>query len=161
MALKGVIVVFHLTVIVNYVLYLLHQSNVSEDLNLVYPDRARFGGSLKYLTNWNVWLQAMYFVIALANDIFGSEARTKEHSSATQKIRDFMFYSVGFPTGVFVTSAFWSIYIVDRKLIFPEELDRYFPPITNHMMHTTPLVSQLLEMLLIFHLQPKRLHGLR
>ena len=92
MVLKGVIVVFHVTVIVNYVLYLIHQSNVSEDLNLVYPDRARFGGSFKYLTNWNVWLQAMYFIIALANDIFGSEARTKERSSATQKIRDFMLH---------------------------------------------------------------------
>ena len=161
MSLKGVIVVFHVAVIINYIAYLLHASNVSNDLNLVFPQRASFGGSLKYLTHWNVWLQALYFLIALTNDIFGSEARTKEHSSATQKIRDFMFSSVAFPTGVFVTSVFWLIYIVDRKLIFPEELDKYFPAITNHMMHTTPLVSQLLELLLIFHLQPKRLHGLR
>ena len=158
---KGIIVVFHVAVIINYIIFLLHSNNVDNVLNKLVPGRASFGGNLKYLTRWNVLLQLVYFVVAFVNDILGSESRTKEYSTAAQKIRDFVFSSLAFPTGVFVTVAFWSIYLVDRKLIFPVELDKYFPPITNHMMHTTPLVSQILELLLVFHVQPKRLHGLR
>lgn len=161
MAWKGVIVIFHLAVIINYILFLLHSNNVNKALNEIIPNRASFGGPFKFLTHWNVWLQAIYFVIAFVNDIFGSESRTKEYSSVIQKIRDFMFSSVAFPTGVFVSFVFWSIYLVDRKFIFPEEMDKFFPPITNHMMHTIPLVSQTLELLLISHVQPRRLNGLR
>ena len=161
MAMKEVIVVFHAAVISNYIIFLLHSNNVDSVLNKIRPERASFGGNLKFLTRWNVLLQAMYFMVAFVNDILGSESRTKEYSTAAQKLRDFMFSSLAFPTGVFVTVAFWSIYLVDRELIFPEELDEYFPPITNHMMHTTPLVSQIIELLLVFHVQPKRLYGLR
>ena len=161
MASKILISLFHLVVIINYVIFILHSFNVDKILNPLIPERALFGGPLKFLTHWNVWLQAIYFIIALANDVFGTESRTKEHSSRIQKARDFVFSSVAFPTGSFVTIAFWSIYLVDRKLIFPVELDKYFPPITNHMMHTMPLVSQICEIMLIFHVQPKRVYGLR
>ena len=151
---------FHLAVILNYVLFLRHSKSVDDLLNQKIPTRASFGGTLKYLTHWDVLLQAMYFIIAFANDIFGTESRTKDSASGIQKVRDFLFSSVAFPTGFFVTAAFWSIYLVDRKLIFPVELDKYFPPITNHMMHTTPLVAQMLELLFIYHVQPKRIFGL-
>ena len=161
MASKILVAVFHLVVIINYVLFLLHSKSVDSVLNKLIPQRALFGGQFKYLTHWNVWLQAFYFTIALANDVFGSESRTKERCSGIQKARDFVFSSVAFPTGSFVTIAFWSIYLVDRNLIFPAELDKYFPPITNHMMHTTPLVSQICEIMFIFHAPPKRIYGLR
>ena len=157
---KILLLLFHLAVIVNYVLFLLHSKSVDETLNKLVPTRS-FGGSFKYLTHWNVWLQAIYFIIAFTNDIFGTDSRTKEGASVIQKVRDFLFSSIAFPTGLFVTIAFWGIYVVDRKLIFPVELDKYFPPITNHMMHTTPLVSQILELLFIYHIQPKRFYGLR
>ena len=161
MAAKILITFFHLAVIVNYILFLLHSNTVDKTLNKLIPSRASFGGSFKYLTHWNVWLQAVYFIIAFANDIIGTDSKTKETSSGIQRIRDFLFSSVAFPTGSFVTIAFWSIYVVDRNLIFPPALDKYFPPITNHMMHTTPLVSQTLELLFIYHVQPKRIYGLR
>ena len=158
---KGLIILFHLVVIINYILFLIYSKSVEPILAKLWPERAAFGGSLKYLTRWNVWLQLMYFVVAFINDIFGSESKTKEHSSGIQKIRDFVFASVAFPTGLFVTALFWSIYFVDRNLIWPVEIAAYYPPITNHMMHTTPLVSQIFELLFLFHIQPKRLHGLR
>ena len=158
---KVLIIIFHLAVIINYVLFLLHSKNVDAILNKRIPTRASFGGTLKYLTHWNVWLQAGYFLIAFVNDMIGSDSKTKERSSAFQKLRDFLFSSVAFPTGAFVTVAFWAIYLVDRKLIFPVQLDKYFPPITNHMMHTTPLISQALELIFIYHIQPKKAYGLR
>ena len=152
---------FHLAAILNYALFLLHSRKVDEALNAIIPERASFGGTLKYLTHWNVWLQFFYFIIAFVNDIFGTESKSKETSSMIQNIRDFLFSSIAFPIGSFVTMAFWGIYIVDRNLIFPPALDKWFPPITNHMMHTAPLVSQVIELLLTFHIQPKRIIGLR
>ena len=106
-------------------------------------------------------LQFAYFIIAFANDIFGTQARNKENSSRIQSVRDFLFSTIAFPVGSFVTIAFWGIYLVDRNLIFPPALDKWFPPITNHMMHTTPLVGQAMEILLSYHIQPKRITGLR
>ena len=155
------ILAFHLAVIVNYVLFLRHSNTVDETLNKLIPTRSSFGGQFKYLTHWNVWLQAIYFAIAFANDLFGTESKTKQGTSIIQKVRDFLFSSIVFPTGWFVTIAFRSIYFVYRKLIFPVELDKYFPPLTNHMMHTAPLLSQILDLLLIYHIQPKRFYGLR
>jgi hypothetical protein len=158
---KILLFLFHLAVIVNYILFIRHSKSVDETLNKLLPRRSSFGGQFKYLTHWNVWLQAIFFIIALANDVFGTESRTKQGASWIQKVRDFLFSSIVFPTGAFVTIAFWSIYLVDRKLIFPVELDKFFPPITNHMMHTTPLVSQILELLFVYHVQPTRFYGLR
>ena len=156
-----IISLFHLAVVVNYILFLLHNKKANEALNKLVNNRSSFGGSFKYLTHWNVWLQAGYFLIAFVNDVIGTDSKTKEGSSGSQRVRDFLFSSVAFPTGAFVTVAFWAIYLVDRKLIFPVELDKYYPPITNHMMHTTPLISQALELIFIYHIQPKKIYGLR
>ena len=152
---------FHLAAILNFALFLLHSRKVDEALNAKIPQRASFGGTLKYLTHWNVWLQLFYFIIAFTNDMFGTESKNKETSSIIQNFRDFLFSSIAFPIGSFVTIAFWGIYMVDRNLIFPPALDKWFPPITNHMMHTAPLVAQFIELLLTFHIQPKRIIGLR
>ena len=161
MASKIFMCLFHLAVIINYALFLRHSRKVDEALNAKIPERASFGGTLKYLTHWNVLLQFAYFIIALTNDVFGSESKSKENSSIIQSVRDFLFSTIAFPVGSFVTIAFWGIYLVDRNLIFPPALDKWFPPITNHMMHTTPLVGQAMEILLSYHIQPKRITGLR
>ena len=155
------IVLFHTAVIVNYILFLMHGISITEALNNFTPQCEQFGGPLKYLTNWNVLLQSIYFAIALFNVIFGSDSKTAEMSSKVQKLRDFIFGSLALPIGGFVTISFWFIYLVNRNLIFPKELEQFFPPIVNHLMHTTPLLSQIFELLFIFHIQPKRLHGLR
>ena len=161
MASKIFMCLIHVAVIINYALFLRHSRKVDEALNAKIPERASFGGTLKYLTHWNVLLQFAYFIIAFANDIFGTQAKNKESSSHIQSVRDFLFSTIAFPVGSFVTIAFWGIYLVDRNLIFPPALDKWFPPITNHMMHTTPLVGQVFEILLAYHIHPKRIIGLR
>ena len=49
-------------------------------------------------------------------------------------LKDFVFSTIGFPVGVFVSVSFWGLYAIDRDLVFPDELDQFFPPITNHMV---------------------------
>ena len=48
---------------------------------------------------------------------------------------------------------------LNRDLVFPPDLDEVFPPITNHMMHTTPLPSQILELALVYHSYPAKKYG--
>ena len=87
--------------------------NIPEELS---PTRNKMGGALKYLTHWNVWLQLLFYVLSLANDLFGSRATEARSSSRLQAARDFLFASLAFPIGMFVGTAFWGLYAIDRQL---------------------------------------------
>ena len=84
-------ILFHFTVILNYVLFLLYQESIKDELYILFPKRRLFGGEWKYLTYWNIALQLGYFIIAFVNDIWGTESSAKEASSRLQKCRDFVF----------------------------------------------------------------------
>jgi len=121
---------------------------------------AAFGGQWKFLTFWNLCFQLIYFVIALLNDFTGTEAIIKSKSSKLQTARDFFFSSIAFPLAVFVSGTFWIIFAYNRELIFPLKVEKYYPFPTNHMMHTTPIVGQLMELFLSYHIYPNRKVGL-
>ena len=114
------------------------------------------GGEWKFLTHWNLWLQLIYFSVSLCNELLSQQAS----ASRLQKARDFLFSTLAFPVGLFVAISFWSIYMVDRSLVFPKKLDQFFPLWANHMMHTTCLISQLIEMSTSFHAYPSRTKGI-
>lgn len=124
------------------------------------PFKRSFGGQWKYLTFWNMWIQLIYFSISLLNNIFGSHA--SDHKSATrlQKVRDYLFATLAFPIGQFVGIIFWTLFNIDREVIFPAFFDKFFPNYINHMMHTTVIPAQLLELFLLYHIYPSRKHGI-
>ena len=146
---------FHLLMVANYAGILYFKAGVKYPLAL-----RSFGGPWKFLTHWNLWFQLVYFSIAVLNNFMGSEATVKGRSSKMQKWRDFLFASVAFPFGVFVSAAFWLIYAYNSELIWPQFLQAIFPPIANHMMHTVPAAGQVIECLLNYHIFPKRFAGL-
>ena len=150
----------HLTVIINYVLFLAYKESIKDELLELFPNRNLFGGSWKFLTHWNVILQLVYFCLAFLNDVFGTESRTKETSSRLQKCRDYLFSTLAFPIGIFVPTIFWILFNIDRNLVFPPVFDKIFPAITNHMMHTTPLPSQILELFFVYHVYPRKMSGI-
>lgn len=121
-----------------------------------------FGGHWKFLTFWNLWVQLMYFSVGLCNELYGSNVNpsNKESASGLQRTRDFLFSTLGFPVGFFITIIFWSLYAADRSLVFPKKLDEFYPIWANHMMHTTCMVSQLIEMMTTCHAYPSRTRGL-
>lgn len=112
-------------------------------------NRNGFGGVWKYLTFLNMLLQFIFFTIALLANF------VKRFRPA----RDLIFASAAFPVGMFVGIIFWSIWAVDRELIFPKVLDDYFPSILNHLMHTTVIPLQLAELYLVKHTFPSRSKG--
>ncbi|CAL4080449.1 unnamed protein product, partial [Meganyctiphanes norvegica] len=118
------------------------------------------GGQLKYLTYWDMLIQCFYFTLALINDVFGTDTISKRRKSNLQKMRDFLFSTVVFAAGSFVSVSFWSLWAVDRKLIFPVEFDTWFPMWLNHGIHTLPVVGVLIEMFTTCHTFPTRNAGL-
>jgi len=124
------------------------------------PTQKSFGGQWKYLTFINMVLQLIYFSISFLNNFFGSNALDRDNSTTLQKIRDFIFATLGFPIGQFVGIVFWTLFYIDRELVFPEVLDKLFPNYINHMMHTTVIPAQLLELILLYHIYPSRLKGM-
>ena len=109
---------------------------------------------LPFMTYWNVLLQILYFSICLLNAFFGSEELSKISSSRLQRLRDFLFSTLAFPVAILTTTSFWAIYGVNRELIWPTFLDKIYPLWVNHMVHSTCMVSQLIEMITVYHVFP-------
>ncbi|CAF1124495.1 unnamed protein product [Rotaria sordida] len=118
------------------------------------------GGKYKFLTIINIHIQAIYFCLCIINFFFGSNTLVKEKRSLLQKLRDCLYAGIAFPMGLFVSITFWGLYNLDRKLIYPEELDQFISPILNHVLHTLPAIAVCLENLVHNHHYPSRVLGL-
>lgn len=99
----------------------------------------------------NLLMQAAYFLLAVANDAFGSDERRREKQSRLQRWRDWAFTSLVFPVGQFVSFVFWVLYLINRELILPSTMDVWFPAWLNHVMHTLPAFAGLAEQVLVYH----------
>ncbi|XP_038210141.1 androgen-induced gene 1 protein-like [Zerene cesonia] len=108
-------------------------------------DNYPFRNRVLFLTMWNLALQAVYMTIAFLNDLVGTNAASPKKPPAIRKIKDALF-SLAYPLAVYVSLAFWGIYYVDKELIFPEHLEKAFPPWVNHVMHTLVSVFINIEM---------------
>ena len=152
--------IVHVVSIVNFAYAIYWERNILDD-PLSKPGSPRaFGGRWKYLTSLNLWIQLIYFIISFLNSIFGSHSTDEKSSTTLQKIRDFLFSTIAFPIGQFVGIIFWGLYHIDRELIFPVARDKVFPNHINHMLHTTVIPVQLLELVLLYHLFPRKKLGL-
>ena len=59
------------------------------------------------------------------------------HRDFLGRLEDKVYSTVAFPYAVFVFITFWTLYSIDRDLVFPEFLDDYVPAALNHMMHSS------------------------
>ena len=148
---------FRFVVILNYVTILVYDKVVEDDYYQHCPERQRFGGSWKNLTYWNILLQILYFSLAIIDKSYSKNYQT---ATSLKAVTDFVFTSLAFPVGVFVTSMFWVILSIDRELAYPAAIDQFYPSIFNHMMHTVPMPSQIIELFLVPHAYPGRKLGL-
>ncbi|XP_032677850.1 androgen-dependent TFPI-regulating protein-like isoform X3 [Odontomachus brunneus] len=117
-------------------------------------------GQFKYLTIWNVILQAVFFLICVLNDCFGTNAVNPKKRPFVRKLKDSFHASLGFPIAMFVGIIFWILMFVDRELVLPKAIDPYFPWWLNHLMHTMIMVTTVLEMIVAPRQYPKRSRGL-
>ncbi|XP_043475173.1 androgen-dependent TFPI-regulating protein-like isoform X1 [Leptopilina heterotoma] len=117
-------------------------------------------GQFKYLTVWNVILQAIFFFICMLNDVYGTNKSSPKKTPFIRRFKDFFHAALSFPVGMFVGVTFWSLMFVDRELVLPKALDPYFPSWLNHLMHTLIVVTTVTEMFIAPRQYPKRTQGL-
>ena len=153
-------VLLHLTGAANFAYCVYGEAfiiNIPDELS---PTRNQMGGALKYLTHWNVWLQLLFYLLSLANDLFGGSVTERKFSTRLQAARDHLFASLAFPIGIFITIIFWAIWSVDRELVMPARFDPWIPPHLNHALHTAMVPLLILELCTVHHVYPKRRSGI-
>ncbi|XP_055917071.1 androgen-induced gene 1 protein-like isoform X1 [Eupeodes corollae] len=119
-----------------------------------------FGGKFRFLTFLDAIIQAVYFVICLGNDFIGTNEVAPKKMPAIRKIKDYILAALAFPIALNVGISFWTLYAIDRELVFPKVLDAIFPGWLNHILHTNIVVFIVLEMFTSFRTYPKRINGL-
>ncbi|XP_058818043.1 androgen-induced gene 1 protein-like [Topomyia yanbarensis] len=124
------------------------------------PFGVKFGGMWKYLTIWNAVLQAIYFTVALINDLIGTNEISPRTKPISRKLKDYLFATFVFPGAMLVAITFWVIMTIDRELMLPKALDPIFPNWLNHALHTNIVLFVLLEVCTSFRQYPSRKDGL-
>lgn len=115
-----------------------------------------FGGKMIYLTFIDAIIHACYHSIAFVNDFVGTNEAQVENPPMIRKVRDYIFASFCFPLGLNVSLLFWSLYSIDRELVFPTIMEQIYPWWLNHILHTNVFLLTAVEMLILFHFYPRR-----
>ncbi|XP_034841110.1 androgen-dependent TFPI-regulating protein-like [Maniola hyperantus] len=111
-----------------------------------------------FLTIWCLILQTVYHFVAFLNDVVGTNVQSPKKTPIIRQIKDTLF-SIAFPTAIYVSLAFWSIYAIDKELIFPERIEKLYHPALNHVMHTTVSVFIIIELFTSYRNYPSRKLG--
>ncbi|XP_064488407.1 androgen-dependent TFPI-regulating protein-like [Ornithodoros turicata] len=145
----GVVKAFHLIAFTTFAFTIFYFKRYL-DIPQPYP-RHRLYGRAKYASHWNLTLLCFIFCLSCVIDWAPIPFKGQ-----LCHLRDHIFLSVSLPSCVFVPTFFWSMYHVDRELIFPRCLELYYPTWLNHLIHTAILPFALLEAMLCRHRQPSR-----
>lgn len=79
-----------------------------------------FGGKLIYLTFLDAMFHCAFHTLALINDFIGTNEAKTENSPLVRRARDYVFATFAWPLGMTVFVLFWSLFAIDRELVFPE-----------------------------------------
>jgi len=114
----------------------------------------------QFLSYWSLIIQTFYYIICLVNDFIGTNEVAPKRVPGVRKLKDYLMATLAFPVALNVGITFWSLYAIDRELVFPRVLDAVFPSWLNHIMHTNIVVFIVLEMFTSFRLYPRRSKGI-
>lgn len=151
--LRTLSVCLHLTAAVTYgtTIYCLTRNGLP-------PAVARFG-HFKFITFWNLIVQLVTFSLSLIIDLIQTDTNRFKLIPVVA-LRDRLFNSLAFPLSAHIAITFWSIYAIDRELIFPVHVEPYWPQWLNHTSHTVILLIVLIENYLVDHRRREEKNGL-
>ncbi|XP_066994686.2 androgen-dependent TFPI-regulating protein isoform X2 [Anabrus simplex] len=72
-----------------------------------------------------------------------------------KKTKHFTFRTFVFPVSHTAVFMFWVLFLVDRKLVFPPEIDNVIPAWVNHAIHTNIIITAVMELATTFHRYPR------
>ncbi|KAM3962761.1 androgen-dependent TFPI-regulating protein-like [Aphomia sociella] len=151
--------VFHLSVVVlNIVAFSYDQLYVDIPFPAKEFEKMPFRARYIFLTMWCFILQTIYFAVSFLNDLFGSNEPTPKRKHLIRTIKDIMF-SLAFPIALYVSIAFWALYIFARPLVFPEIVEKMVPIWLNHTIHSLITVFMIIELLVTKRNYPSRTTG--
>uniref|UniRef100_A0A2P2I1V6 Androgen-induced gene 1 protein-like n=1 Tax=Hirondellea gigas TaxID=1518452 RepID=A0A2P2I1V6_9CRUS len=145
-----------LSVFYTYSIYVyIYELVPPEELNLI---RNANYGPFKYLTFWDLLMQWLWFTLAVLGGLTGG-SQYRRGKPMLQRILDFLFTAILFPIALFVSVSFWTLFIIDREMIFPVIYDTFFPLWLNHAIHTLPTIAVVGELLCCMHTFPSQRTG--
>uniref|UniRef100_A0A915KDI2 Androgen-induced gene 1 protein n=1 Tax=Romanomermis culicivorax TaxID=13658 RepID=A0A915KDI2_ROMCU len=144
-------------------------------VGVVFDGEASWFTKLKFLTILNMVLQTGYFGLCTLRALIDRCQETPKRGPhrahpelptyyPTTKLHVFcdrLYALAVFPLGMIVCIVFWSLYAVDREMIFPKELDAFIPRWMNHVLHTAPVPFILVDTMLVCHKYPSAWEGFR
>ncbi|XP_026331314.1 androgen-dependent TFPI-regulating protein-like [Hyposmocoma kahamanoa] len=110
---------------------------------------------IAYLTGWNFAFQTVFLFLAVGHDIL--QWADKQHTSLGVKLRywrDVIYNGLVVPYSCFVFGMFWSLYSIDRELVFPRVYDDVVPWWFNHCVHTNIMILVAIETFLQARREP-------
>ncbi|XP_050358942.1 androgen-dependent TFPI-regulating protein-like [Nymphalis io] len=92
----------------------------------------------RYFTCWTFFLQILYAVVGLTSDfkLLSNSKSDYKPSKYLQGFRNTLFSAILWPSTWVVSIVFWSLFLYDKKLIFPSVAAKVVTPASNHIMHT-------------------------
>ncbi|RZB40744.1 Far-17a AIG1 domain containing protein [Asbolus verrucosus] len=67
-------------------------------------------------------------------------------SKFVRVIRNYLFSAIVLPCTLLVCLTFWSIYVMDKKLVCPKCVDENYPSWLNHAIHSVIVLPLIIEM---------------
>ncbi|XP_050534851.1 androgen-dependent TFPI-regulating protein-like [Daktulosphaira vitifoliae] len=124
----------------------------SKNWNPKYRDVNEMG--YRFLTNWNLFMQTLYFIGCLLHDIMKilNGPNWLKIGSKIQMLISGSFAALILPTSIFVSTSFWILYGIDREIVYPKVIDDVLPYWQNHGMHTVILLLGICELFTTKHL---------
>ncbi|XP_053208582.1 androgen-induced gene 1 protein-like [Panonychus citri] len=120
-----------------------------------YESVGAFGGSLKFLTYWNLLTQFILFTLINYCDFFllSSDGTFKHNQSSSVliKLRDIVHHGLALPLGLFVVLVYWMIFAIDPELIYPIASRPYYPEWLNQITHSAIGITVLVEEFAFYH----------
>ncbi|KRF98392.1 uncharacterized protein Dwil_GK14825, isoform C [Drosophila willistoni] len=153
---RAVQILLHLTAVIQFNYGVYYFNNVQLPTSTSHP----FAGKFKFLTFLCAIIQALYYIVSLANDFVGTNELTPKRPPAIRRFKDWLLATLAFPVALNVGVTFWTLYAIDRELVFPKILDPVFPSWLNHVLHTNIVVFIVLELFTSYRAYPKRSTGL-
>ncbi|XP_063918242.1 androgen-dependent TFPI-regulating protein-like isoform X2 [Zophobas morio] len=99
-----------------------------------------------YFTGWNLTAQICFISVALADEISTLYKTPFTLRKTLGLMRRYIFTAIVFPCTLLVSILFWSLYTLDRELVFPKSLDEHYPPWMVHSVHSFVVLPLIVEM---------------
>lgn len=98
-------------------------------LNIQFPERLnsrlRYGSFYRFLTVLNFLLSILVNLFLVIGELLPK----------VRYVGHVLNYSVSFPVNAIVFVYFWTVYWIDRELIYPQLLQEYYPPWVSNIEH--------------------------